>query len=355
LDFGTVLDTITPLRPNPAFSFPLEHNDVAQLEPPSLEEDNLSHFVMAPQLTRLASLSKAHDSDADSSSSGSEGSSSEDDSSDSEADNDDPFVESMADQSRNLQQSVSDLSTQLSTTPEAVLSNSMNSLASSAPAAANRQSGTSMKRLRNVKTMLASYVKAPDASAASSNTVVKQSHSEASTPVARSTFDTKDNAMPSIVATESLNSENRKRLKSVELSKSNAPTQPLPRKGSNSKRMTSFSSTMDAGLSEDSSSDSEGEESGEVTNSDSEDEATKPTPAKLAKWDNNSSAPMPTESSSSKGKCGLELCISISRQYYSGRSLATPVTTPKSPVSYAYHITHTHTHTLLLHAHIHTT
>ena len=337
MDFGTVLDTITPLRPNPAFSFPL-HDDVAQLEPPTLEEDNLSHFVMAPQLTGITSLAKTHDSDADSSSSGSEESSSEDDSSDSEADNDDLFTEDttaivMADQSRHLQQTVSSLSTQLTTTPEAVPSNNMNSLAFSTPATVYKQSGTSMKRLRNVKTMLASYVKAPDAIASSSNTGVKQSHSEASTPVAPSTLD-KDNAVPSIVTTESLNSENRKRLKSVESSKNNAPTQPLPRKGSNSKRMTSFSSTMEAGLSEDSSSDSEGEESGEVTNSDSEDEATKPNPAKLAKWDSNSSAPMPAESSSSKGKGGLELRISISRQYYSGRSLPTPVTTPKSPVSY---------------------
>ena len=222
------------------------------------------------------------------------------------------------------------LSTQLTTTPEPVLSDNMNPLASSAPATVNRQPGPSMKRLRNV---LASYVKAPDAVASSSNTGVKQSHCEASTPVVPSTFD-KDNAVPSIVTTESLNNENRKRLKSVESSKSNVPTQPLPRKGSNSKRMTSFSSTMEAGLSEDSSSDSEGEESGEVTNSDSEDEATKPKPAKLAKWDSNSSASMQAESSSSKGKGGLELRISISRQYYSGRSLPTPVTTPKSPVSY---------------------
>ncbi|XP_065886488.1 AF4/FMR2 family member 4-like isoform X2 [Dysidea avara] len=336
LDLGTVLDTITPLRPNPAFSFPLVHDDVAQLEPPTLEEDNLSHFVMAPQLTGLASLAKPHDSDADSSSSGSEGSSSEDDSSDSEADNDDLFTEDttaivMGDQSRILQQTVSSLSTQLTATPESVPLNNMNSLASSAPAAVNRQSGTSMKRLRNMKTMLASYVKAPDAAAAKSNTGARQSQSEVSTPVAPCTLDTtKDNAVPSIATTEPLNSENRKRLKSVESPKSNAPIQPLPRKGSNSKRMTSFSSTMEAGMSEDSSSDSEGEESGEVTNSDSEDEAAKPKSAKLAKWD-NSSTQMPAKSSSPKGKSGLELRISISRQYYTGRSLPTPVTTPKSP------------------------
>lgn len=331
MDFGTVTDTITPLRPNPAFSFPHEHDDDAQLEPPTLGEDDLSHFVMAPRLGGLPSLSKPHDSDADSSSSGSEGSSSEDESSDSEPDNDDLFTEDAAtasifsDQSRNLQQTVP---AQLVTTPDATPSNNMNSLASSAPAAVNRQSGTSMKRLRDMKSMFAA-IKAPDMPAASSNPGVQQSHSEASTPVAPLTVDTQET--PSITTTEPLISENRKRLKSVESPKSNAPTQPLPRKGSNSKRMTSFSSSAGTHLSEDSSSDSEGEESGEVTNSDSEDETTKPKPAKLAKWDNT---PMAEQTELSlKQKSGLELICSIPRQYCTGRSLPTPVTTPKSPVS----------------------
>lgn len=95
----------------------------------------------------------------------------------------------------------------------------------------------------------------------------------------------------------------------------------LPRRGIN-KLITLVSKSV---TSEESSLESEGMESGEITNSDSEEEDTKPKPTKKAKWD-NSLTPATTPE-----KNKLQLLCSIPKEYM--RTICTPVSTPQSLVS----------------------
>ena len=101
----------------------------------------------------------------------------------------------------------------------------------------------------------------------------------------------------------------------------------LPRRGKN-KLMTSVSSkhcNIKSVSSEESSLESEGMESGEITNSDSEEEDSKPKPTKKAKWD-NSLVPATTPETNK-----LQLLCSIPKEYM--HTIRTSVSTPKSLVS----------------------
>lgn len=282
---------------------------------------------MAPQLG-VQSDTKVNNLDADSNSSGSEeaDSSSDEDSSDSDMESEDLFVNlsttTAVDHPRNP---LSVMFTADHPTETMANVNSVtNSVANTAPAVVNRPP-TSVKRLRN----MFAAVKTPDSSVNTTinATAMQPLCSEAVTPVSSiaTAYDVKNivsvqQAHATVTAT-TIKSE----------TKDTSSVLQLPRK-SNSKRILSISSKLDSKksvLSEESSSDSEGEESGEVTNSDSEDEATKPKPSKKAKWDNT---PAVVTSETAK----LQLVCSIPKQYV--RTMPTPVTTPKSPVSlYMYH------------------
>ena len=101
----------------------------------------------------------------------------------------------------------------------------------------------------------------------------------------------------------------------------------LPRKGK-TKLMTLVSSkhsNIRSVSSEESSLESEGMESGEITNSDSEEEDTKLKPTKKAKWDNNLVPAATSETNK------LQLLCSIPKEYM--RTIRTPVSTPKPLVS----------------------
>ena len=101
----------------------------------------------------------------------------------------------------------------------------------------------------------------------------------------------------------------------------------LPRKGK-TKLMTLVSSkhsNIKSVSSEESSLESEGMESGEITNSDNEEEDTKLKPTKKAKWDNNL-VPVATSETNN-----LQLLCSIPKEYM--RTIRTSVSTPKPLVS----------------------
>lgn len=307
------IGTITPLRSNPSsFSFVMEPEHHARLEPPSQTEETPSHFVMAPQLvTHTGTKNNDLDSDSDSSGSGEDESSSDEESSDSDVDAvvEDMFVPASTttmDQTRNqssLITSTADPDTETMTT----VNNA--TISTSTPAIGNN----SMKRLRN----MFAAVKPPD-TIPNTNTTPMQLI-EAITPVTPlpSNTDGKTIARQQPQATVTVTSDIKNTPAALQ----------LPRK-SNTKRVTSVSSQLDvkkSSLSEESSSDSEGEESGEVTNSDSEeDEVAKPKPPKQAKWDK-----APTMAAPETDK--LQLLCSIPRQYM--RTAHNPVSTPKSPVS----------------------
>ena len=309
----------------------MEPDSHAQLEPPVHSVEPMTRFVMAPQLGACTDT-KNESINTDSNSSGSEDgeSSSDEESSDSDMEPvEDPFVPpatTSVDQARN----------QLLVTPnashptETTTFNVMSSV-TVAPSAAVNRPPTSMKRLRN----MFAAVKQPEATTSSSGTAhvnttpVQPLYAEAVTPVTPVTT----------VAAIS----DPKPLTSMDMNKQQQPLQAtvsattvtsetinalqLPRRG-NTKRMTSVSSKQSNNksvLSEESSSESEGEESGEVTNSDSEEEDTKPKPTKQAKWDSTLAPATVPETNS------LQLVCSIPKEYM--RTVHTPVSTPKSPVS----------------------
>jgi len=269
---------------------------------------------MAPQLG-VQGNTKNDNPDTDSNSSGSEegDSSSDEDSSDSDMETGDLFTATSAttiDQTRNPSSVMS--TAEHPTETIATVNSTTNSVASAGPTVVNRPP-TSMKRLRN----MFAAVKPPDSNINTTvnATAVQPLCPEAVTPVTpiSTSFDVKSIASPHTTVTAT----------TVTCETKNAPSLlQLPRK-STSKRITSIGSKKSA-LSEESSSDSEGEESGEVTNSDSEDEATKPKQSKQAKWDITSTVVTPETDK-------LQLLCSIPRQYM--RTMTTPVTTPKSAVS----------------------
>ena len=325
------IDTITPLRSNPSsFSFVMEPDSHAQLEPPVHSVGPMSHFVMAPQLGGHADT-KNDSVDTDSNSSGSEDgdSSSDEESSDSDMDTvEDFFVPPMTtvipDQTRSqlLVTSSVDLPTESTTV------NVTSSVAVTAPTVVNKPP-TSMKRLRN----MFAAVKPPEitptggSNATVNTSAVQPLCPEAVTPVTPVSNLTTNPSTKLITSMEVTNQQIWPTVTTTTVTSEAVDTLQLPR---NTKRMTSVSSKHNSKqslLSEESSSDSEGEESGEVTNSDSEDEDTKPKPPKQTKWKNTLMATEVTTPETSK----LQLVCSIPKEYM--RTIHTPVSTPKSPVS----------------------
>lgn len=310
----------------------MEPDSHAQLEPPVHSVEPMSHFVMAPQLGRHTNT-KSEGIDMDSNSSGSEDgdSSSDEDSSDSDMDAVEdlfapPPTTTAVDQARSqlLVTSNADFPTETTTTVNAT------SHMATTPSTVVNRPPTSMKRLRN----MFAAVKQPETTTTTSGsstihtTVVQPLYAEAITPVTPVSAVTTGTDAKFITSMDMMR-QPRATVTATTVTSKTMDASQLPRKGNtNTKRMTSLSSKHDnknSLLSEDSSSDSEGEESGEVTNSDSEDEGTKPKPPKQAKWDNTLTVVTTPETSK------LQLVCSIPKEYM--RTVHTPVSTPKSPVS----------------------
>ena len=305
----------------------MEPDHHAQLEPPTHDIEPMSHFVMAPTLG-VHSDAKTDNVNSDSNSSGSEDgdSSSDEGSSDSDMDDvEDLFVAASTttvDQTRSQPLVTSSAGPPTETT---TVNHITSSVAVTGPTIVNRPPAA-MKRLRNMFAAVKPAEVTPSSSVSTTaNTTVVQSV-EAITPVTpipmtTAGFDTK------IVT--SMDVTKQQPMATVTATTVTSDTSYLLPRKNNTKRMTSVSGKPDnknSMLSEDSSSDSEGEESGEVTNSESEDEGAKPKPPKQAKWDD-----IPTTTVETPETNKLQLICSISRQHM--RPVHTPASTPKSPVS----------------------
>ena len=312
----------------------MEPDNHAQLEPPTHSIEPMSHFVMAPNLGVHADT-KTDNVDTDSNSSGSEDgdSSSDEGSSDSDMDNvEDLFV---APSTTTMDHTRSQLLV-MSNAAEATTANNVTTSVAitgpTGPSVVNRPPAA-MKRLRNMFAAVkpTEITTSSGGSTTANATAVQPLHHEAVTPVTpvsmtTASFDTKVITSTGVNKQQPLATVTATTVTS-EITDSST-SRLLPRK-SNTKRMTSVSGKPDSKnsmLSEESSSDSEGEESGEVTNSESEEEGTtKPKPPKQAKWDNTLTTVETPETSK------LQLICSVPRQYM--RTVHTPASTPKSPVS----------------------
>ena len=325
----------------------MEPDHHAQLEPPTHGIEPMSHFVMAPNLG-VHNDTKSDHVDSDSNSSGSEDgdSSSDEGSSDSDMDDvEDLFV--AASTSTTMDQTRSQLLVTSGVGPPAettTVNHVTSSVAVTGPTIVNRPPAA-MKRLRNMFAAVKPAEVTPSSSSSVSttaNTSVVQPL-EAVTPITpismtTASFDTKVVTSMDVTKQQPMATVTATTVTSETTDTSHL----LPRKN-NTKRMTSISGKPDSKnsmLSEDSSSDSEGEESGEVTNSESEDEGAKPKPPKQAKWDDTPTMVETPETSK------LQLICSISRQYM--RPVHTPASTPKSPVS--KNGCHYHSNCLILYA-----
>ena len=301
--------------------------------------EQMPRFIMAPNLGAHPEQKIDHiDTDSNSSGSEEEGSSSDEASSDSDMDDvEDLFVATPAaavDQMRNrlFEPPNSDIPVE-----STAVTNNASTVAVTGPTPAVHRPPSTMKRLRN---MLAA-VKPPEVTPSSGNsgmtvsttTVHQPIYPEAITPVTPVTplstsFDAKAVASTDVNKPQQLMACVTATTVTTEMTDTPV-SHHLPRK-SGSKRMTSVSSKPDRKnlLSEDSSSNSEGEESGEVTNSESEDDEAKPKPPKQPKWDNTHPAIETPETSK------LQLICSFPKHYM--QTAHTPATTPKSPVSNYY-------------------
>ena len=336
---------IPSLRSNPSsFSFIMEPDNHAQLEPPTHSIEPMSHFVMAPNLGVHADT-KTDNVDSDSNSSGSEDgdSSSDEGSSDSDMDDvEDLFVAASTtttmDQTKNQFSVMSNADLPAETT---TVNHVTSSVAVTGPTVVNRPLAA-MKQLRNMFAAVKPAKITPSSGSSMTVNTTAVQPLEVITPITPvSIFDTK------VITSMDINKQQPMATVTATTVTSEitdtSTSRLLPRK-SNTKRITSVSGKPDSKnfmLSEDSLSDSDDEESGEVTNSESEDVDAKPKPPKQTKWDDT---PTPAETPEISK---LQLICSISRQYM--RPVHTLASTPKSPVS--KNVCHYHSNLLSIYMH----